>query len=352
VPVAFTLGVIVLSCPTHPKDIVPKSVAEQYPELLHYTTERGLRGILESGSFWASHASHLNDAEELTHFFDARLYDIAYDAILKHALSLPKTKRKQRALQQGGGYEAIARGDAERITALLRKATIGFHNPYVLSLSAPSNERIARNGLLSQWRGYGGDGGYALVLDTTEFDALLKTEALTHHYQFAQWGDVYYYADDSPEQPSSEEVEQYESIVRRGVLALVTGSPPETVPELYDAITSLSCLYKHWGFAEEHEVRVIAIPASPDIEATAASLGIWKKSRPAKSFSRDEVSVPYIELFKDLDPDHTPTRLPIKRVLVGPHRAKQERAAAVKEVLNEHGYPAEVICSEIPYLGR
>jgi len=331
---------------------VPKSVAEQYPELLHYTTEQGLRGILAGGCFWASHASHLNDAEELTHFFDARLYDIAYAAILKHAQSVPKSSRKQRALQQGGGYQAIARSNAQRITAILRKATIGFHNPYVLSLSAPTNERVASSGLLSQWRGYGGDGGYALVLETTEFDRLLKSEGHKYHYQFAQWGDVYYYADTSPQQPASEEVEQYESTVRRGVLALVTGKPPETVPELYDAITSLSCLYKHWGFAEEHEVRVVAIPASPDIDAQAAKMDLLKQVRHSRTFLRGEVQVPYIELFKDLEPSHTCTRLPIKRVIVGPHRAKHERADLVRALLSEHGYTAEVTCSEIPYLGR
>ena len=331
---------------------MPKSVSEQYPELLHYTTERGLRGILESGCFWASHASHLNDAEELIHFFDARLYDLAYEAILEHALKAPKSDKKQRALQQGGGYKAIANSDAIEITALLRKATIGFHNPYVLSLSAPTNDRVATSGLLSQWRGYGVDGGFALVLDTAEFDVLLKNEGEKYHYQFAQWGDVYYYADNSPEQPSSEEVSQYESIVKRGVLALVTGKPPETVPELYDAITSLSCLYKHWGFAEEREVRVIAIPASPDIDEQAAIAGILKHSRLSKIFRRGDLDVPYIELFKDLQPSGIPIRLPIKRIIVGPHRAKLERATLVKGLLDKNGYSAQVTCSEIPYLGR
>lgn len=327
---------------------MPKPVAEQYPELLHYTTDRGLRGILESGCLWASHATYLNDAEELTHFFDARLFDLAYEAMLGHINQVPNSRRKRRVLQQGRGIKAMAETDAKRITALLRKSIIAFQEPYILSLSAPSNERVAVNGLLSQWRGYGGDGGYALVFDTKEFDTLLQTEGQQNQYQFAQWGDVYYYGLDSPKQPSSEEVAEYEEIVRRGTLALVTGKHPDTVPDLYNALTSLSCLYKHWGFAEEEEVRVIAIPTSEEIAALAAAAGNSKQPRRPKTFER----VPYLELFKALDPGGEPTQLPIKRVIVGPHRLKRERVALVQEMLIKYGYSAEVTCSEIPYLGR
>ena len=69
---------------------------------------------------------------------------------MSHALSVPKSSKKQRTLQKGGGYKAIATADAQRITALIRKVTIGFHNPYVLPLSAPSNKRVAESGLLTQ----------------------------------------------------------------------------------------------------------------------------------------------------------------------------------------------------------
>lgn len=331
---------------------MPKSVAEQYPELLHYTTDAGLRGILESGCLWASHASYLNDAEELTHFFDARLFDLAYEAILGHIDRVPKSQRKQRVLQQGHGAKAIAKADAQKVTALLKKATIGFHDPYILSLSAPSNQRVAANGLLSQWRGYGGNGGYALVLNTKEFDTLLQTEGQQNQYQFAQWGDVYYYGLDSTQQPSSEEVTEYEEVVRQGAVALVSGKHPDTVPDLYNAVTSLSCLYKHWGFAEEEEVRVIAIPPSGDIATQAAAAGSVKQPRRPKTFARTDLLVPYLELFRAHDLDGPPTSLPIKRVIVGPHRLKQERVTLVQELLNRNGYSAEVTCSEIPYLGR
>lgn len=215
---------------------MPKLVTEQYSELLHYTNEAGLRGILESGCLWASHASYLNDAEELTHFFDARLYELAYEVVLRHVEQAPNSRQKQHIFKSSGGAKALAQADAREVTALLKRVTIGFHDPYVLSLSAPSDHLVAESGLLSQWRGYGRDGGYAIVFDTHRFDQLLKIEGEQRHYQFAQWGDVYYYGA-TTEQPSSEEVAEYENVVRQGVLALVTGKHPDTVPDLYNAVT-------------------------------------------------------------------------------------------------------------------
>lgn len=331
---------------------MPKSVAEQYPELLHYTTERGLRGILESGCLWASHASHLNDAEELTHFFDARLFHLAFEALLEYGMKVPNSRRKQQVLREGGGLKAVAAADARRITHILRNATIQFHDPYILSLSAPSSDRVAKHGLLSQWRGYGGDGGYALVLETKDLDELLQSEGGQYNYQFAQWGDVYYYGLDSAGQPSSEEVAEYEAVVRHGVLALATGKHPDTVPELYNAITSLSCLFKHWGFAEEQEVRIFAIPASKGVPAEALKSGNPNPPRQPQTFQRGSSFVPYIELFKGLLKNGSRAKLPIKRVLVGPHRQKLQRVLQVEQLLNMQGYSAEVACSEIPYLGH
>ena len=36
-----------------------------HPELHHYTTYDGLKGIFETRTLWATHYSHLNDSSEL-----------------------------------------------------------------------------------------------------------------------------------------------------------------------------------------------------------------------------------------------------------------------------------------------
>ncbi len=219
-------------------------------------------------------------------------------------------------------------------------------------MSAPRNEKVARSGLLSQWRGYGGDGGYAIVLDVRGVDHLLKSEGQSHHYQFAQWGDVYYYGAGADIQPSSEEVAEYEKTVRNGIIGFVRGRDPASIDGLYEAVTSLSCLFKHWGFAEEQEVRIIAIPVGCELSKLASSEGETRQTRQTKSFVSGGAPIPYIELLAGHGTAGLRTKLPIKRLIVGPHKDKYSRAEAVRHLLTANGYEAEVVCSEIPYLGR
>ena len=330
---------------------MPRLVTQEYSELLHYTTAGGLAGILGSGSLWASHASFLNDAEELTHFFDARLPTLASDAIRAFVARNQGDPKVASKLDLEGGVEAVVLKAVEFATRPIRNATLKFNQPFIFSMSGIAGTRIARNGLLSQWRGYGGDGGYAIVLDSKKFEHLLRREGQARHYQFAQWGDVFYYGAETERQPSSEEVAQYEETLRKGIVAIAQGQHPETVDDLYDAVTSLSCLFKHWGFAEEQEVRVIAIPADPDVASAAYSAGDARQVPVVKSFIRGGVPVPYLELFATNDKAEVPGRLPIKRVIVGPHRDKLRRANALEHLLRANGYESEVICSEIPYIG-
>lgn len=50
-----------------------KSLAEVHSELFHYTNAKGLIGIIESQSIWATHYAYLNDSEEIRHFLKHRL---------------------------------------------------------------------------------------------------------------------------------------------------------------------------------------------------------------------------------------------------------------------------------------
>jgi Protein of unknown function (DUF2971) len=330
---------------------MPRLVTKEYSELLHYTTAGGLTGILSSGALWASHASFLNDSKEITRFFDARLPTLAGDAIrefITKNLADPSVSSK---IESEGGVDAVVQKAVEFATRPIRAATLKFNQPFIFSMSGARTGRVAKSGQLSQWRGYGGDGGYAIVLDSEKFDQLLKQEGQTRHYQFAQWGDVFYYGAEADQQPSSEEVGQYEETVRKGGVALAQGQHPETVDGLYDAVTSLACLFKHWGFVEEQEVRVVAIPAAIDVAAAAAAAGDSRPAPVVKSFLRSGVPVPYLELFATADKSEIRSRLPIKRVIVGPHRDKVRRAHAVEHLLRSNGYESEVVCSEIPYAG-
>jgi len=322
---------------------MPKPVTGEYHELMHYTTAGGLMGIVASGCLWATHAAFLNDAQEIIHFFDARLPSIADDAVQAYVDKLAERPDIAQRMSDDGGAEAISKAESARLVASMRKVTLAVNQPHIFSMSAARDDLIRRNGLLSQWRGYGTDGGYAIVFDTAGFERLLTDEAETHRYHLVQWGDVFYYGPGEVSQPSSEDVAELELAVRAGVLGLVRAEASAAPAGLYEAVTSLSCLYKHWGFSEEHEVRVIAVPANSSSQEQ-------KPLKETKFFLRAGIPVPYIELFRPAD---TPrARLPIKRVIVGPHRDTALRKTAVERLLSAYGYDAEVECSEIPYIGR
>lgn len=322
-------------------------VTEEHSELMHYTTALGLKGIVESGEVWATSAKFLNDSQEITHYFDVRLSDLVgevTDSLLAAERADPVKARK---MEEFGGIAAV-RGDAvTKVTALLRNRTMTYNDPYIFALSVPVDEKARQHGLLSQWRGYGRDGGYSIVLGADGFEDFLRAEERSFQYQHMQWGDVYYYGSDRAERARSD-VEDAEKVLRRGIESIIKNGAPEDHAEVYFALTTLSCLSKHWGFVEEQEVRVVAIPQREgsvvkNVETTGRAVKV------VEFLARDGLLIPYLRLRGE---GATSSRLPIKQVIVGPHKDQVLRRDAAERLLRENGYDAEVTVSAIPYLGR
>jgi hypothetical protein len=329
---------------------MPIPVSEQYPELLHYTTLAGLAGILSSGCFWATDASCLNDSSEIRHFFDERLVDLIVGEVQRYAIELARIPENLAEMLRDGGIDKVVNDEANGLVAVLRSVTLSMNKPFVLSLCGASDSRSRESGLLSQWRGYGSDGGYAVVLETKALETMLAFEAESHHYMHVQIGDIYYHGVDPNIQPATADVAEYESIVQQGVSRILRGGTAEETERFYEAVTALSCLYKHWGFWEEREVRVVVVPASEEVAAAGeANLPPRKK---VKSLVRGESLLPYVELFAQAQPLNVTGRLPINRIIVGPHRNSAAHETLVKELLVDNGYDIEVVQSKIPYTGR
>ncbi len=62
--------------------------------------------------------------------------------------------------------------------------------PYITSFCAAESGSEHDHGLLSQWRGYGGDGGYVIGFHTLGIEKLLEKEVGKWQYGFLQGGDV------------------------------------------------------------------------------------------------------------------------------------------------------------------
>jgi Protein of unknown function (DUF2971) len=325
-----------------------KTVAEEHPELYHYTTAVGLEGILRSQQLRATNIAYLNDAEEHIGFFDRRLPIVLEDIVRKIITDVKQTPGGQSRIDHWGG-EGKAFAEAEQLRMNIRNVTLEFNSPYVTSFCPAS--KFANDGLLSQWRGYGLDGGYAIVFESKTMEQLLFREADNFHYQTSFWGDTEYYDEDTPARAKHPETIKQEGILQAGLKDYFLTGKQEAFDELHEAITKLACSHKHHGFAEEREVRIVAVPVNDSIREEALKEGEIRSRKTIRFAPKEGTAVPYIMLFEP-GQDEAQSKLPIKKIIVGPHPDRENRRRAIDLMLKRYGVDAETVVSEIPFLGR
>ena len=326
-------------------------VSDVYPELAHYTSSAGLKGILESRTLWASHARFLNDSREFEYFLDVRCKKLMEDAI---NTAYQDGKIELNGYDDHGNKltpEEIAQHEAQVLTSAARIVTATYEEPYLFSFCGTIEPRVARDGLLSQWRAYGLDGGYALIFDTRQLEQRLAEEAKLFCYQHMSISNVHYYHEGADTGDAAEEIRKAEETLRGGVLRFYRKREPSILDEVYASVRYLCCLFKHWGFHEEHEVRVVAIPAHESLYSEAGSDTQLEPRKPTQFFLRNGCLVPYIELLRDRGDRGDKGLLPIKEILVGPHRDATRRRDALYLFLKEKGIDCPVHVSSIPFVG-
>jgi hypothetical protein len=324
-----------------------QKVSEVYKNLYHYTTWEGLQGILETQTLWATHYKFLNDYSEIILFKDKLSSWIhpyvleGYKNLIKHK---PGVKKK---INHTGGLRKVVQHDAKGLIESQYSA-LG-DEIYILSFCGePADLNIANNGLLSQWRGYGAGGGAVLVFDTKKLEALLDIESSMFEYCPILLADIVY-SDD--EEKLKEELSDDLKILAGVAKQFFNHNNIEQ--EFIDSSKAyfpfVRCIsrYKHYGFKEENEVRVVALPTviGDEIKKLAARDG--KTLRPEKEIKsrlKNGNRIPYIELFRSID-----AGLPIKKIIIGPHPEKESRAKELRKKIAKKNI--EVTCSDIPYVG-
>ncbi|MFD7012496.1 DUF2971 domain-containing protein [Rhodococcus jostii] len=280
-----------------------------YPETLHhYTTASGLCGILEpvklgpdwekavpsfknnrrSISLWATDARYLNDSAEIEYVTNE-----LSDALTKLA----------------GGDNSDLNKNIKYVANRLRKLDFTetgssfAHTVYVVCFCSGGN-------LLSQWRGYGANGGgYSIEFNS---DAIR---------------DLFFPAFRSDDDMVG--VEQDEtalSAVRYGIdpemIARVASITVENerLGLMSQAIKGLT-LFKHEDFSAESEWRAVYPEISPILQfRTTAAGGI----------------IPYVKLFRMQPPEQNASA--IRSVLVGPGPDQNLRYEAVRQLLDQRGF--------------
>lgn len=322
---------------------MPKT-SEVYKNLYHYTTWEGVLGILKSRSLWATHYKFLNDYSEIKLFRD-QLVRILLPYVRKQYLELiERSPDAKRRIDEDGGLDQAILHDTEAFVEAQYHAT--GDEIYILSFCGEHcNPYINNNGLLSQWRAYGAGGGFSLVFDTQKLEEALSLEVNNYEYGMIHLSDVVYSEDDQKLQNEfSDSLSSIADDVEKVFNHLISPDN-ELLLGGYQAFATCISRYKHHGFSEENEVRIVALPLDGKFMEFVGSNGTASKPEKERKFrSNSDSLMPFIELF-----DSPQIELPITKIIVGPHKEKESRAAALRVMLRDTDI--EIQCSDIPFAG-
>ena len=340
---------------TRIKSVEPK-VSEVHAELFHYTSIAALGGILSTDTLWATCATHLNDSSEMQ-----LLWPPMRDICTRFVEEEIRTLHPEHSAE-AKNYAAL---DGPMIASLIRDKLLGGNGhagwgvPYVSSFTTHEDDYHSNHGMLSQWRGYGGTDGVAIVFDTKEMEELLTRECERFEYFGCSVSEVVYHQDENNLVEQFSDLFEAVNIYVRHVMegrnvhdTAVLDNLSTMSKELLPVVGRV----KHHAFQEESEYRIIVgVPHEACYRAI-----LEDGSQTAKPFKKLHFrpgvcgSVPYIRLFEKEGKGENSHKciMPISRIIVGPSRNQSANIDSVRALLSDfvgHG-KIHVQRSEIPYV--
>jgi len=324
--------------------------------LWHYTTLEGLMGILKSQRLWATDYRHLNDSSELE-YAKSILEDELFQKVIPMVQKVYNENVKaKRYIDENGGVKCVAREETKDVVDILWKSLIKMdslsHVPCISSfcLGVIDNKDIQSDGLLSQWRGYGADDGYAIVFNLSEMLKCFKKECEDFRYSISGSGDICYKCDALDKQYNLVKHLNQITTFASKLYSFRVYKTHEPQPDEHDLDSLVHCLtrFKHPGFEEKREYRffVFAYDNEEDVRKITP---LKERNKPLKKIQNrwcKGTSVPYVELFETIP------RLPRERIVVGPHKDKEKRIESLTIYLKSKGLQdIKVDCSVISYIG-
>jgi hypothetical protein len=315
----------------------PYSEEARQDALFHYTTATGLIGILQSRQLWHTAYFCANDESEL----------VTGKGILEpifryHTHELIKKNDRLFRIFSGRGVHISHYADG--FENHLTHFALGSLCPYITCFCKPTSSEDFGHGLLSQWRGYGADGGYALQFSRRKILAEIErvNKANETNYQLL---DVHYNQDNSlrDEVMKHKEaflktyIEHLEELAQpldssrrtmKNPIANLLGGPLES---FLDYLIHT----KNQHFGEERECRLSILGMLRPSETTLT----------ADYFNRSGLIVPYLK-----SPKHSFDILGcIGEIIVGPAPRIESRFKSVAQMIARMGLKMHVRPSHIPY---
>ncbi len=269
-----------------------KAIPTLPPLLYHYTTAQPLLSIFETRQLWATNAVYTNDQTEILHsIFQLR-------GVIEKDL---KNRQSDPAIDS-------------MLTVVEEFYTIV--EAYLVCFCADGD-------LLSQWRAYGQQGGYAIGFDPEVLNhlplagrALLLPVVYDHAQQDAlvhdlvsRWRKLF---TDIPPTDDNHQVRRLGAFVFAQCFAL------------------LAIAFKSVAFSEEKEWRLVCLrqrvvdDAGPELRFRA----------------RDSLITPYLAIGAE---DPTTARLPVRRIVMGPTRYPQVAGFGLLRLLKKLGYDESAV---------
>lgn len=283
-------------------------IPEGINDLFHYTDAGGLLGMVQFKKLWLTSIHYQNDSEEYYYAFN-----LVKDILINE-------------------YFSLAVDSLE--TSEDRMSTV-----FSFSFSEEKD-------LLSQWRGYCPNGGFAISFDREELNKIIRREELT----------VAKCVYDKSEQRDfiinniiGFTPEQYLEAVRQ---TRVTDTPRMhyICKYLLEDVRRLSPLLKHSSFSGEKEWRIFKkVQTSSEAKLLSDSARNYIPANTIKIRSRKNFLIPYIEV----PLDEGSATVNIKEVVISPTPHKSLALDACKVLLygdRVTNYNAQVENSTIPYV--
>jgi hypothetical protein len=325
---------------------IPGHISPPYSEearddaLFHYTSAAGLIGILRSQEMWATAYYCTNDSSELAAGKDVlkhRFSGLTSKMIREdHPLVLEYYSRGVDPMQYADGFES-----------LMTNLAFNQLQTYITCFCKAAGQEDYSHGLLSQWRGYGADGGYALQLSRKKLaEALAKIEKSAQGQYDLQ--DVFYTVDNPLREKVIGHVDLFikaytdhledfaqplgELVGRKSMTSPIANLWGGPIESLVDYLIHT----KNSHFSEERECRFSFM----DIDVPQAA------KLPSECFDRNGLIVPY----KRIPATVVPFAECIEWIVIGPNQRMKARFDSVRELVKSSGLRIKVRPSHIPFV--
>ncbi len=278
----------------------------QPPEMIyHYTTQKGLIGILESKAIWATNLYYLNDSSELRYTIDL------IQSVLPIHLAL------------GSEFYELTRA----VIDVLKWAELA--SIYVASFSEDGN-------LLSQWQAYGSNsGGFSIGFSTAKMWAAIDRQS----FRLAEC----IYDEEEQKRKAVALIQNLGRSIYDEWREIQTRNPAtikeivdRNAPGFFDQFLEIATVFKAHCFYQEDEWRII----SPSISHRHPQVDF----RCGKS-----MIIPYFAF----ELAEKTSDLPIEEIIIGPTPHKDLSHASLTQLIDKYGlYNCKIDYCNIPFRGR